>query len=521
MIQRKFGSAVLVILCAGVLYAQSIDEPELRSVDAQDVEFVNYNGPYAVINTAEQIRNIGADLGRPVNAGAQQAGAAERYQILHIVDPAEPQGLDADILILGANAGVDHIRNLRRIVSAYLIAAYGYQLADADALAVFITVYNAVYRGQLNYFSSKYKPAVMSNLTAARVGLALNYREWPGGTQIVIPLAGVRAGADIGESVSPVDTSLISDSNVIESLRKEDDKGVDERKQMVDIKEREADQLQERADRESAQQLVEEEKLEREREEAQQARRAADQAQQEAAQNPDDAQAAQRAEQAEQQAVKAEEQAAEQELVAQEQAQKADEAQQAADTKRAEAADERKAIAQDQTGIIAQITDAQAAGAVVYGLHLVDSGGLLSAVVKVSNQNGQILKESPVQLVRARTMFHAADGIIAIAGESDGNRTVRLVVLDLADMEIVRQSEEAVSDSSVLAVDGSNNYYVVIKDGAIWALGKYNAQLQLQQKSTLAVNPATPIVFTPAGIIVTGADGSPKLLRLTDLTEMK
>ena len=521
MIQRKFVIAVLVILCAGVLASQTIDEPEIRSVNVQDVEFVNYSGPYAVINTVDQIRNIGADLGRPVNAGAQQAGAAERYQILHIVDPAEPQGFDADILILGANAGVDHIRNLRRIISSYLISAYRYQTADADALAVFITVYNAVYRSRLDYFSSKYKPAVMRNLTAAKAGLALSYREWAGGTQIVIPLSSARASAAAGsdESVSPVDTTLISDSNVIESLRKEDDKGVEDRKQMVDIKEREADQLQEKADRESEQQLVEQEKLETEREEAQQARRAADQARQEAAQNPNDTQAARRAEEAEKEAVRAEGQAQEQERVTQAHTQKADEAQQAADTKREEASQERKAIAQDQADIIAQVTDAQPAG--VYGLHLVDSGGLLSAVVKVSNQNGQILKESPVQLVRARTMFHAADGIIAIAGENAGNRTVRLVVLDLANMEIVRQSEETVSESSVLAVDGSNNYYVVIKDGAIWALGKYNAQLQLQQKSTLAVNPSTPIVFTPAGIIVTGADGSPKLLKLADLTEMK
>jgi hypothetical protein len=518
MIQRKFIIAVFVVFVAAILYSQSIDEPEIRSVNAQDVEFVSYSGPYAVINSIEQIRTIGADLGRPVNAGAQQAGAAERYQIFHIVDPSVERGFDADILILGANAGVDHIRNLRRIISSYLISAYSYQTADADALAVFVTVYNAVYRSRLDYFLSKYKPAVTGNLTAAKVGLALNYAQWPGGTQIVIPLS-TPALSGGGLPVSAVDTSLISDSNVIESLRKEDDRGVDDRKQMVDIKEREADRLQENADREREQRLIEEEKLETEREEAQQVRRAAEQAREEAAQNPNDPRTAQKAEEAEQQAVRAEEKAAEQERVTQAQVQKADEAQQAADTKREEAAGERKAIAQDQADIIAQVTDAQSAG--VYGLHLVDGGGLLSTVVKVSNQNGAVLKESPVRLVRARTMFHAADGIIAIAGENVGNRGVRLVILDLADMEIVRQSEEAVSESSILAVDGSNNYYVVIKDGAIWALGKYNAQLQLQQKSTLAVNPSTPIIFTPAGLIITGADGATKLLKLADLTEMK
>jgi hypothetical protein len=513
MIQRKFVIAVFAALGAFVLAAQTIDESEIRSVGNQDVEFINYNGPYAVINTVDEIRSIGSGLGTAVSGGQAQTGDAARYQILHIIDPSVTEGFDADILILGASAGVDHIRNLRRIISSYLISAYGYQTADADTLAVFITVYNAVYRSRLDYFSSKYKPAVMRNLSAAQAGLAVNYNEWPGGTQIVVPISDPRGG------LSSVDTSLISDTNVIDTMRKEDDKGIDDRKQMVDIKEREADQLQEAADQEREQQRVEEEKLQQTREEAQSARAKAQEARQEAEQNPEDKQAQQQAEEAQEEAAQKEEETREQERITEEQTQKADEAQQTADAKREEAADERKAIAQDQGELIRQGQDPQAAG--VYGLRLIDTGGLLSAVVKVSNQDGKILRESPVRVVRSRTMFPIADGIIAIAGENAGNGIVRLVVLDLVDMEIVRQSEEAVSDSSVLAMDGSNNYYVVIKDGAIWVLAKYNSELRLQQKSALAVNPSTPIVFTPAGIVVTGADGTPKLLKLADLTEMR
>ena len=72
---------------------------------------------------------------------------------------------EADILFIGKDATVDHIKNLRRIISAYLSSAYGYSEKDADTLAVFITVYNAVYRGQYDVYNSKYKAVVVKNLS--------------------------------------------------------------------------------------------------------------------------------------------------------------------------------------------------------------------------------------------------------------------------------------------------------------------------------------------------------------------
>ena len=228
--------ATCVLFFASSISAQ-VNEPELKSV-SDTVEFINYVGPHAKIDSLSAIKEIGAGLGRVVARSRNAyitAGERNRYYIVHAVDPNEKGKLDADILYIGRDATVDHIVNVRRIISAYLVAAYNYSERDADTLAVFITVYNAVYRGNISAFQRKYKDIVIRNLTAASCGMSVRYSEWPGNTQIVIPLYNVDGG------LSTVDTSTISDKDVVQAMQEDDDKNIDSRKEMVDIKEREAD----------------------------------------------------------------------------------------------------------------------------------------------------------------------------------------------------------------------------------------------------------------------------------------
>ena len=211
-----------------------VNEPELKSV-SDTIEFINYVGPHARIDSLSAIKAIGSSSGRIIarSRGAYMtAGDSGKYYVIHAVDPNEKGKFDADILIIGRNATVDHIVNLRRIISAYLSAAYNYSERDADTLAVFITVYNAVYRSNIDYFKSRYKNIVTKNLSERICGLSVRYDEWPGRSQIVIPLYDVNGG------LSTVDTSAISDKRVVESMKEDDDRNIESRKQMVDIKER-------------------------------------------------------------------------------------------------------------------------------------------------------------------------------------------------------------------------------------------------------------------------------------------
>lgn len=180
--------ACLFLLIPLIVAAQEVDRSELEELGDADLDFLNYEGPHEYIDTIEEIRGIGGFLGREITREFGRYSYAGRYTLIHVFDPATTGGLDADIMILESGAGVDHIVNLRRIISGYLEAAYEYSREDSDLLAKYVTIYNAVVRGDMPFFEERYKSAVLDYLTAEAVGLSLDYREWAGASQIVIPL---------------------------------------------------------------------------------------------------------------------------------------------------------------------------------------------------------------------------------------------------------------------------------------------------------------------------------------------
>ncbi|MBQ9239696.1 MAG: hypothetical protein IJ191_10400 [Treponema sp.] len=521
-------AALFMALCAvaSAVYALEVDEDELRRNGA-DIEFINYTGPHDRIDSLESIQAIGNGLGNaiaPAPATATAAGARNRYYVVHAVDPTESGKLDADIIYIGADATVDHIVNVRRIVAAYLRSAYSYSQADADAIAVFVTVYNAVYRGNRAAYEQRYKSAVMQNLSAENCGIALSYRDWPGKTEMVIPLYDVVRGG-----ISTVDTSVISDSRVVESMREDDDRNVDARQQMVDIKEREADEASSAAQEAQRQATQEQRAAEQQTARAEQAARQseqaaqrAEQAEQRAAENPRDREAQREAQAARQEAERTAEEAAAAQTAAEEQQHRAEEARQEAaeeqaraDRKQNEAQLERTEIARDVQEIVREQAAAASAPS-VYGLQLTDEARQLSGLVQVNANNGAVLRQSPVVFIRNRTVYKATDGYVAIAGENSGTGTVKLVVIDPVTLTISATSAERVAEDSVLVQDGTD-YYCVIQDGAHTVVAKYGEDMVLKLKSSLPVKSDTPITDTGSMLLVTGSTNTVYLLDKANL----
>ena len=341
----------LVCLCAatfiGMAFAIEVDQNELRQAENTPIEFINYTGPHAEIDTLRAIAEIGESL-----AGAAQRGRAgdlNRYAVIHAVDPSVKTGLDADIMIIGSGARVDHINNVRVIIAAYLRKAYGYSEKDARTIAHFVTIYNAVYRGDRNMFKSKYKAVVVKNLTADKAGLALRYDEWPGKTQIVIPLSDQKYSG----TLSAIDTKSISDKNVVNKMREQDDKDIATRKDMIDLKERESSAARDRANVARQDAAAARKDADTKQNEAAAAQKEADKSKTVAAQSKQDAEKARKeAEAAKKKAAQSEKEA----VAAQRQAQKnpndrkaAEEAakkQQAAAKNKQEASDKNKAAAE-------------------------------------------------------------------------------------------------------------------------------------------------------------------------------
>lgn len=539
---NKFAKLILAaafIFASSAAFAGEVNEDEIKSISDQTIVFENYTGPHQKVDTLAQIKAIGSGVAQGFDKNkAANYGKDSRYYVIHAISDDDSGKLDADIFVIGSTAGVDHIRNLRHIVASYLSTAYDYSYDDAYTIATFVTVYNAVYRGKLDYFQSKYKSAVTKNLSSDKAGIAISYKEWPGATQMVIPLG------DLNGGLSTVDTSVISDKKVVESMREEDDKGIDERKNMVDIKEREAENASEKAKEAQKTATQEEKKLTEEKKEleekketasqkkneADEAQKKADEAKKTAAENPKDkaaqqeAQSAQKeADQAKKEAEEAKKDVEEQQKVVDEQQKKTDEAkkeaseeQAVADKKNTEAKDERTQIAQDQKEVIQQSVLEETTA--IYALKVVDNSKLYSAIVKVNRLTGDELKTSPVKVIRNRTVYPSGSNFIAIAGESGSKSAVKLVQIDKTNLDIVKESEEVIAENSVLVQVGSDYLAVVNKNGKNY-LGKFNSELECKATSNVEVNPATPIVPSAEGYCVTDTKGKVVILNMSDLTK--
>ncbi|MDR0322505.1 MAG: hypothetical protein LBI28_13475 [Treponema sp.] len=503
---KIFLAVLLLAVITATGYTQ-VNRDELQ--DLPPVVFINYEGPHAVLNTREEIRQIGVAVGRQISEregalaptlaamSAEQkreysykfeAGSANRYFIIHCVSGPDGNKMDADILGLGVDTGVDHIRNLRVIIQGYLQTAYNYNERDAAVLAEFITVYNAVYRGNWDYFTSRYKNQVISNLTRDKAGLSIRYDEWPGRTLIVIPL---------GQGT--VDTSAITDSRVIEEMRKEDDQGVPQRQEMVNIIEREADRAESQAQTERQAIREEERQIAEERTQIAQERETASED--------------------EQQALDEREQALdEREDALDQRREDAQNLQDFAEQRRDDAQQMRQDIAQDQQSAITQ----EASG--VFGVTIErGENPYMGRIVRLNPSNGSITRRSPLDSVHTRTVTFVGGRLLAIAGENTGQGAVRLIEVNQDSLEMARQGNDDIMPGSLLWVNGNDLYAIVADRGDNNAcyIGRFNTNLELQSKSSVKVHPQSSVTIQQGRLLTQRENGTALLLNPGDLSEVK
>jgi hypothetical protein len=547
----SLSSALAVAQTAGAL---SPDRAEIESVGASSVVFIDYEGPEPRIDRLAEIEGLGTALGRAVPAGgaATRAGAAARYQVIRAVDPSVKTGLDADIIVLGPEAQVDHIRNLRWIIAGYLVAAWGYAEKDAFTLATFITVYDAVHRGDMKYFSSKYKDVVLKELSPETAGLALSYSEWPGKSRIVVPLS---AGAAAGK-LGAVDTGAVSDKAVTESLKAQPDKGVPARQALVDVKEREAAQKQAELDKQKADLAAAEKKLADEKAKAEADRAALESAKAAAAtpaavSTPAAAPGATAASAPGGSAAPAASGAGTPaggaaptaELSTKEAAVKAEEAQVAAGTaevaakkaevasgeaavasKQAEAAAERKDITADQKQVIAAEVAAKGAAASsgVYLIRVGNDADHLAQVVFVDADKGTAIRSSRINTLHLRSLAELPDAFIAVSGLGGKPGGVKLVKLDKTSLESVAESKSDMFPESAVLVSGESIYALAAApDGKCYVARFAVADLAELARAKDSSAPYALLREASGGIVAQSPDGSFALLKPDILEKIK
>jgi len=527
-------SIIFLTVFTAASYAQ-VDRDELDNLPP--VVFINYEGPHARIDTREQIRQIGVVLGQRIAESERgiapaladmsieqrrqysyrfDAGASNRYFVIHSISAPDGSKLDADIFGLGVDAGVDHIRNLRWIIQGYLQAAYDYSERDAALLAEYITVYNAVYRGNWDYFNERYKTPVIGNLTRERAGLSIRYDEWPGRTLIVIPLG--------HGGLSAVDTSAISDSRVIEEMRKEEDQSVPQRQDMVDLKEREAEQAQQQAQAERDRIRQEEQRLaaeraqaERDRQNIENQRQSIEQQQQAGTITDEQARQAQNnLDQMQQDVDQRDQQIAQQESDLDASRNEAQRLENLADQKIDEAQQERQDIARDQQAGIAQGT---AAG--ILGITIEKGTPPMGRLVRFNPTSGEELRRSPLDSVHVRTVTFIGGKIIAVAGENVNQGAVRIIEITQDTLTMAKQGDDDIKAGTLLWANG-NDLYAITNDlsSSKCYLGRFDINLALQAKSTVIVHPDASVTIQQGQLLTQREDGSPLILSPANLTEL-
>lgn len=516
---KKIISLFCLICSTAFVFGQSVSEEELKSIADRKTEitFENYVGPTSAeeFNTMDQISAIGSFM-------ASQEGTeiiyGNKYKIIRSYQPEIKEGLDGDILFILPDAAVDHIRNLRSIIASYLKATFGYSDSNAAVLSEFVTYYNAVYYKNLDHFSSRYKEGVLKNLDKNSAGLSKHYSEWAGKSRIVIPL---KSGD--GTIQSSLDTSTISEPDVIEEMQKEDDKALDSRKEMVEIREDELDSRQETVDEEKK--IVEEkEAVIQEKEDT------VDQAVEDKKEELEQVEEGSLEEDTlEEELDKLEEEKAdieeEKEAVEQEKA-AVEEKQEQIDDEQKEIVEMREDIAKDENelakeeGVVLSSADEKEVQG--FWFILVDKSAdpaPFGSIVKVT-ETGDILQKSELNSVRGTSFIEGGEGLIVIAGKNEERSRVKALILDTETLDIIKEADHEIYPGSSIWTEG-DNLFMITRNEENWSVGMFSKSLELKNLSTVTVHPDTGLVFVDGIILVQSDSGTIEALKADNLSAVE
>jgi len=450
---KKLNLIIIILIISGSLFAQEVVREELFKVNRDSVEFVNYEGPHDKFETADEIRGIGISLGGKLEQFSGTRIYNNKYSILHLFDP-EGQGLlNGDIFSIEKDAVVDHIDNVRRILSGYLQSAYSYSKEDADLLAEFVSYYNAVYRGNFEYFRSFYNKIVVDNLNPEKAGISTRYMEWPGNTQMLIPLT---PGGKMA-----IDT--VSNNTVIEDLRTQNDKGIEPRKDMVELKEKDIEAEQSKIEDKKDEIAKKESKLQAEKEQLNKE-----------SENLSDQEIKSKENEIAQkeQILENEKEEVKQEEVVQKERQDA-------------VQQEREQVAKDENTLMDQQAKADVTvnSSMVPFLVIDDNNSYyMGRIALINTKTGKIEKSSSINTVRGRRYYFLDRNLLIVSGIDKAPQSVRLMFLNSETLEVISQGNYDVFSDSDILINGKD-IYAVVRENETWYVGRFNTNLKLQSRS--------------------------------------
>jgi hypothetical protein len=326
-------------------------------------------------------------------------------------------------------------------------------------------------------------------------------------------------------------------------MRKDDDRGVDARQGLVDLKEREAERAAQAAE-EQRRKIAEEERRvaeerraaagERERVAAEQARIDQERAALAESDAPPEEKAAAEQKLQEEETALAEtnrrldeesEARDEQSRALDEQRREAAQNEALAEQRAAEARNERQAIADDQTAIIAGGGGggSGAARTGILAIRLTDPASTLGTPVHVEPVTGAELQRGSLNMVNVHTLTTIGGRIFAVAGANIASGAIRLIEIDPNTLGMKAQGNDDIVEGSPLwtngaaSANGASLYALVSVDGAS-QLARFNLDLARLAVTRSGVHPHANIVFAENRLLVQGPNGGVLSLDPNSLT---
>ena len=162
-----------------------LGESEIR--DSEKIRFTNRSNQRAAESVKKQNDTIGKRLSQMVESDPTQVHEHKGVSARRVL--ADKNGLfGGDLISLDEDSSFGHINSIYRILSSYIGNSFGYPEEKADIIALYVLYYNAMHRNEKSYFKSKYANNLTDLLKVNSTGIGKTYRDWPGRTQIIIPL---------------------------------------------------------------------------------------------------------------------------------------------------------------------------------------------------------------------------------------------------------------------------------------------------------------------------------------------
>ncbi|TGL21366.1 hypothetical protein EHQ47_11370 [Leptospira bourretii] len=162
-----------------------LGESEIKG--SKKIEFINRSLRKASDEIIQENTEIGRKLAETLVK--ENTATVDGVKIQRVLPGADGK-LGADILTLSESQSFDHVNSIARIIASYVEKSFQYKVGNAETLAQYILYYNATHRKDSKFFTKKYTEGVIAATSPDKLGIDTVYKNWPGKTQIIIPIEG-------------------------------------------------------------------------------------------------------------------------------------------------------------------------------------------------------------------------------------------------------------------------------------------------------------------------------------------